>query len=161
DRAGGDERLFRQHGDAEHQREFEQNAQRRRPARPAGGRGRGGGLAGGAGHRRLLRPNSARGSVLVTGRAAGVAAAGARAAQASRAGSSSVRADEPPSGECPARALIELPRWPLASLASAVRGASLRCASQSNRRAAGSSAASIIRISRAGAISALAARWML
>jgi len=31
------------------------------------------------------------------------------------------RADEPGSGECPARALIEWPRWPLASLASAAR----------------------------------------
>jgi hypothetical protein len=31
------------------------------------------------------------------------------------------RADEPCSGECPARALIEWPRWPLASLASAAR----------------------------------------
>jgi protein ImuB len=31
------------------------------------------------------------------------------------------RADEPGSGECPARALIEWPRWPLASLASATR----------------------------------------
>jgi hypothetical protein len=30
------------------------------------------------------------------------------------------RADEPCSGECPARALTEEPRWPLASLASAV-----------------------------------------
>jgi uncharacterized protein involved in response to NO len=29
------------------------------------------------------------------------------------------RADKPSSGECPARALIEWPRWPLASLASA------------------------------------------
>ena len=29
------------------------------------------------------------------------------------------RAEEPASGECPARALIEWPRWPLASLASA------------------------------------------
>jgi hypothetical protein len=29
------------------------------------------------------------------------------------------RADEPASGECPARALMEWPRWPLASLASA------------------------------------------
>ena len=31
------------------------------------------------------------------------------------------RADEPSSGECPARALIDGPRWPLASLASAAR----------------------------------------
>jgi hypothetical protein len=31
------------------------------------------------------------------------------------------RADEPCSSECPARALVEWPRWPLASLASAVR----------------------------------------
>jgi succinate dehydrogenase / fumarate reductase flavoprotein subunit len=31
------------------------------------------------------------------------------------------RADEPPSGECPARALQEPPRWPLASLASAAK----------------------------------------
>ena len=31
------------------------------------------------------------------------------------------RADEPASGECPARALVKLPRWPLASLASAAR----------------------------------------
>jgi branched-chain amino acid transport system ATP-binding protein len=31
------------------------------------------------------------------------------------------RADEPASGECPARALVELPRWPLASLASVAR----------------------------------------
>ena len=31
------------------------------------------------------------------------------------------RADEPGSGECPARALIGWPRWPLASLASAAR----------------------------------------
>jgi hypothetical protein len=33
------------------------------------------------------------------------------------------RADEHSSGECPARALMELPRWPLASLASAAVGA--------------------------------------
>jgi protein ImuB len=33
------------------------------------------------------------------------------------------RADEPGSGECPARARIEGPRWPLASLASAARAA--------------------------------------
>jgi DTW domain-containing protein YfiP len=31
------------------------------------------------------------------------------------------RADEPSAGECPARALVEWPRWPLASLASAAR----------------------------------------
>jgi error-prone DNA polymerase len=36
------------------------------------------------------------------------------------------RADEPGSGECPARALIEGPRWPLASLASAARADALK-----------------------------------
>jgi len=46
---------------------------------------------------------------------AGGAACGPRKVMvASRA-----RADEPGSGECPARALLEWPRWPLASLASA------------------------------------------
>jgi PAS domain S-box-containing protein len=36
-----------------------------------------------------------------------------------QAGATAARADEPSSGECPARASKELPRWPLASLASA------------------------------------------
>src|SRR5215470_9154311 len=36
------------------------------------------------------------------------------------------RADEPAFGECPARALVELPRWPLASLASAARAVRFR-----------------------------------
>jgi len=39
---------------------------------------------------------------------------------------SAARADEPGSGECPARALIKWPRWPLASLASAARALSER-----------------------------------
>jgi len=48
---------------------------------------------------------------------AGGAACGPRKVMvASRA-----RADEPGSGECPARALLEWPRWPLVSLASAAR----------------------------------------
>jgi hypothetical protein len=35
------------------------------------------------------------------------------------------RADEPALGECPARAYIEWPRWPLALLASAARARNL------------------------------------
>src|SRR5215470_13813558 len=37
-------------------------------------------------------------------------------------GNPTARADEPGSGECPARALLEWPRWPLASLASGMAG---------------------------------------
>src|SRR5262249_50762096 len=94
--------------------------------------------------RELERPELRTCSTMASAEAGGGACGPRKVMVASRA-----RADEPGSGECPARALLEWPRWPLASLASAAARSSTEIvlystASAERSRASGLSAMPLV-----------------